>query len=118
MMFALGCIQSLRCNTNTCPTGIATQDRKRARAVNVKTRQINVASFHAATVESFRELVGAVGLEDPDQLTPDLIFQRDADETELAFNELYEYLDEGELIAGTSKPEYASHWEKASAEAF
>jgi len=118
MMFALGCIQSLRCNTNTCPTGIATQDWKRARAVNVKTRQINVASFHAATVNSFLELVGAVGLEDPDELTPDHIFQRDADETELAFDELYEYLKEGELIAGTRKREYASHWEKASAEAF
>ena len=35
MLFALGCIQSVRCNTNTCPTGIATQDRARAKAVDV-----------------------------------------------------------------------------------
>eukprot|EP01043_Picozoa_sp_COSAG02_P083544 COSAG02_NODE_21538_length_784_cov_1.052555_1_plen_61_part_10 len=27
MMFALGCIQALKCNTNKCPTGVATQDR-------------------------------------------------------------------------------------------
>jgi Glutamate synthase domain 2 len=26
-MLALGCIQSLQCNRNTCPTGITTQNR-------------------------------------------------------------------------------------------
>ena len=26
MMFAIGCIQALRCNSNQCPTGVATQD--------------------------------------------------------------------------------------------
>ena len=28
MLFALGCIQALRCNNNTCPTGVTTQDPK------------------------------------------------------------------------------------------
>ena len=28
MMFALGCIQALKCNTNDCPTGITTQNKK------------------------------------------------------------------------------------------
>jgi glutamate synthase domain-containing protein 2 len=118
MMFALGCIQSLRCNTNTCPTGIATQDQTRAKAVNVKTRQVKVANFHNATIQSFMDLVGAVGLEDPDDLTPNHIFQRTANETELAFDDLYEYLQEGELLTGTKRAEYKEHWDKASAEAF
>jgi hypothetical protein len=28
MMFSLGCIQALKCNTNHCPTGVATQDKE------------------------------------------------------------------------------------------
>ena len=40
MMMAVGCIQAQRCHTNTCPVGVATQDPKRARALDVadKTR--------------------------------------------------------------------------------
>lgn len=118
MMFALGCIQSLRCNTNTCPTGIATQDKIRAQAVDIEDRQNSVANFHAATLESFRELVGACGLEDPDKLTPHHIFQRVANETEQAFDEVYDYLEEGELLSDKVHPAYALPWSRASAESF
>ena len=53
MMFAVGCIQALRCNDNTCPTGVATQDRNRARALDVPTKSVGVKNYHNATVESF-----------------------------------------------------------------
>ena len=76
MLFALGCIQSVRCNTNTCPTGIATQDRERAKAVDVNLRQKRVSQFHEATVESFLDLVGAMGFESADDLAPDDVHQR------------------------------------------
>ena len=36
MMFALGCIQSERCHTNTCPVGVATQDPRRVRGLVVE----------------------------------------------------------------------------------
>ncbi|WP_373089620.1 FMN-binding glutamate synthase family protein, partial [Sneathiella sp.] len=83
MMFALGCIQSLRCNTNKCPTGIATQDKTRAKAIDVEDRQVRVANYHEATLESLCEPVGAIGLEDPEDLTPHHIYQRMADQNEL-----------------------------------
>ena len=118
MLFALGCIQAVRCNTNTCPTGIATQDRQRAKAVDVESRQIRVANFHDATVESFLDLVGAMGLETPEQLTPDLIYQRVADETERTYDEIYAFLKPGELLGKDINPAFAHHWQKASAEAF
>ena len=35
MMFALGCIQALKCNTNKCPTGIATQDSALSSSLHV-----------------------------------------------------------------------------------
>lgn len=118
MLFALGCIQSVRCNTNTCPTGIATQDRGRAKAVDVELRQKRVAQFHAATIESFLDLVGAMGFEAADDLAPDDIHQRVADETERSFSSIEEYLDPGELLGTEIRPSYRNHWEKARAEAF
>ncbi len=118
MMFALGCIQSLRCNTNTCPTGIATQDQTRARAVDVSLRKQHVANYHDATIESFRELVGACGLEDPVDLTPHHIYQRLADQSEKSSDEIYDYLDEGELLSDMIRPSYLKDWDKARAEAF
>ena len=33
MMFAVGCIQAMKCHTNRCPTGVATQNRGLARPV-------------------------------------------------------------------------------------
>ncbi len=118
MLFALGCIQAVRCNTNTCPTGIATQDRRRSEAVDVALRQKRVAQFHEATIESFLDLVGAMGLDSPEKLTPSHIHQRVADETELSYANIQEYLDAGELLTDTIRPAYKSHWEKASAKAF
>ena len=118
MLFALGCIQAVRCNTNTCPTGIATQDARRAEAVDVNLRQKRVAQYHKATVESFLDLVGAIGLTSPSQLSPDLICQRVADETERSYDEIHTYLQPGALLKGKVDPVYAAHWKKASAEAF
>ncbi|MCY6381140.1 FMN-binding glutamate synthase family protein [Hoeflea prorocentri] len=118
MLFALGCIQAVRCNTNTCPTGIATQDRRRAKAVDIRSRQKRVANFHNATIESFLDLVGAMGLTSPAQLSPDLIYQRVADETERAYDEIYPLLEPGELLGKKINPAYADHWARASAQAF
>ena len=118
MLFALGCIQAVRCNTNTCPTGIATQDRSRAEAVDVELRQKRVAKFHEATVESFLDLVGAMGLETPEDLTPAHIHQRVADETEKSYSAIHEYLDNGELLGKKIRASYKNHWDKASADAF
>ncbi|TNE38373.1 MAG: FMN-binding glutamate synthase family protein [Alphaproteobacteria bacterium] len=115
MMFSLGCIQSLKCNTNKCPTGIATQDPRRARAIDVEDRQIRVANYHAATIESFCELVGACGLDDPQYLTPHHIFQRMADQTELSADLLYEFIDDGELLTGKIRDSFHHDWVMANA---
>ena len=44
-MFALGCIQSLRCHTNTCPTGVATHDPRLQRGLVVQDKAERVASY-------------------------------------------------------------------------
>lgn len=76
MMLALGCIQSRHCNTNMCPTGIATQDPARSKAINVEQKSQRIKNFHHNTLESFYELVGSMGLDDPAKLMPQMVKRR------------------------------------------
>src|SRR5690606_19961033 len=46
MMFALGCIQALRCNTDYCPTGIATQNPALVKGLDVADKAERVRRFH------------------------------------------------------------------------
>ena len=69
-MFALGCIQSLSCHTDRCPTGVSTQNRSRQRALIVADKSERVFNFHRATIESLAELVAAAGLDHPTQFRP------------------------------------------------
>lgn len=76
MMMAIGCVQSRHCNTNLCPTGIATQDPARAKAVDVLGKSERVKNFHHNTLKNFYELVGSIGLDDPAKLMPNMIKRR------------------------------------------
>lgn len=76
MMMAIGCVQSRHCNTNLCPTGIATQDPVRAKAVNVLEKSERIKNFHHNTLKNFYELVGGIGLDDPAKLMPNMIKRR------------------------------------------
>jgi glutamate synthase domain-containing protein 2 len=118
MMLALGCIQSQSCNTNTCPTGIATQDRKRGDALNVETRHKRVARFQQKTLESAFDMIGAMGLDDPDKLFTHLIWRRGANETNQHYDEIYPTIEENALLGEQIPEEYAVNWARASAETF
>jgi glutamate synthase domain-containing protein 2 len=68
-MFSLGCIQALRCNTNACPTGVATQDKHLEKGLVVTDKSERVYNFHKNTVHAVKELLGATGHEHTSQLT-------------------------------------------------
>ncbi|MGI9280315.1 MAG: FMN-binding glutamate synthase family protein [Endozoicomonas sp.] len=118
MMFAVGCIQALKCNTNHCPTGVTTQDPTRGKAINIADKQIRVANYHRATMASFLDIVGAMGLESPDQLSARHIFRRLADQTEASYATIYPVLESGCLLAGDEVFGYSNHWAQASADEF
>ncbi len=118
MMMALGCIQSQSCNTNHCPTGIATQDPARGSALDVEQKSARVRNFQEATLESFFHLVGAMGLDDPGELTARHLQRRIDDETTKHYDEIYCPLQPGELLSDTIHPNYAEEWDRASAERF
>ena len=77
-MFALGCIQSRSCHTDHCPTGVATQDLNRQRALVVPDKAERVKNFHRHTVEALAELVGAAGMKHPEEITAHQLMVRNA----------------------------------------
>ncbi|OYW50974.1 MAG: FMN-binding glutamate synthase family protein [Rhodobacterales bacterium 12-65-15] len=64
-MFAVGCIQAQSCHTGECPTGVATQDPLRQRAIVVPDKAERVASYQRNTLHALAELVAAAGLTHP-----------------------------------------------------
>ena len=60
-MFSLGCIQALRCNTNKCPVGVATQDRMLEKGLVVSDKFERVYYFHKNTLHAANELLAAAG---------------------------------------------------------
>jgi glutamate synthase domain-containing protein 2 len=109
-MFALGCIQSQSCHTDRCPTGVATQDPTRPRALVVSDKATRVANFHRTTLQSLAELTAAAGLEYPSQFSRDHISRRVSPFEVVTYAHLYPALREGELLGGTENSRYQKAW--------
>lgn len=107
MMFAIGCIQALECNTNTCPTGVATQDPSLMKGLVVEDKKTRVFNYHRLTVASAIELLGAAGLRHPYQLTRAYINRRISPNVMQSYIETFPYIPEGSLL----KTPYPSKYE-------
>ncbi len=118
MMMALGCIQSQQCNANTCPTGVATSDRRLAKGLVVSEKKHRVESFHERTMDVFLELIGAMGLDNPSQLRPSLIMRRVAPDQVLSYDQIYHYLEPGSILDKTADVSYMTYWNKARSDSF
>jgi glutamate synthase domain-containing protein 2 len=117
-MFAVGCLQSLSCHTDRCPTGVATQDENRQRALVVPDKALRVAQFHEKTLIALGEVVGGAGLTHPSQLRRFHFQKRVSESMVKSFMDLYPPLKKGELLAGTDDPRYKGAWQRAQAESF
>ncbi|KJZ14278.1 glutamate synthase [Marinomonas sp. S3726] len=119
MMMALGCIQSKSCNTNECPTGIATQDPVRGKAIDIEAKASRVANFQRNTLHSFFELVGSLGLEDPKKLTANMIKRRTSYSLSISLGVMIPTLSEGELITHPNLPyPWQQWWQGAHSDSF
>lgn len=118
MMLALGCIQALVCNTNTCPTGVATQKKDLMGGLVVPDKRKRVGNFHKETVESLAEMVGSMGLEGCHQLRPWHILRRISVNETRHYGELYDFLDHEELLQDELPPDYERAVRAASAHDF
>ncbi len=117
-MFALGCIQSQKCHTDRCPTGVTSQDPSRQRALVVGDKAERVHHFHESTLHALAEFVAAAGLDHPNEFRPEHFSRRISAREVTTFAELYPTLRPGELLQGTTDPRFRAAWQMASASSF
>jgi glutamate synthase domain-containing protein 2 len=118
MMFALGCIQAMKCNTNHCPVGVATQDPDLVRGLDVTRKTHRVYNFHRHTIEALLEILGAAGLTHPNQLTPDHIHRRVSTTEVKTYRQIYERVEPGALLGPKPPACFTEAWHKANPERF
>jgi glutamate synthase domain-containing protein 2 len=118
MMFALGCIQALKCNTNHCPVGVATQNPRLTLGLEVTNKAERVHGYQSRTVEGVYEILAAAGLQDPADLRPFHIVRREGPGDVKTYAEIYPQLPEGSLLTGEAPAWVARLWDLAAADSF
>ena len=71
MMLSIGCIHAQLCNTNTCPAGVATQNKRLMKGLDPNLKSVRAANYHRNTVHAFLELLSATGCKHPSELSTD-----------------------------------------------
>ena len=117
-MFSLGCVQSMKCHTGECPTGVATQLAWRQKGLVVDDKAERVARFQKETVNALREIVVAMGYNSPWELNQHDTYQRIDSAKAGPLDEVYDFLKPGELIGDPDATNYAHAWRVASADTF
>lgn len=107
MLMAIGCIQALECNTNTCPTGVATQNPKLSDGLDVNDKKVRVLNYHHETVKACVELMSAAGIKHSKDLQRAHIYRRVSANQIQTYAEMYPYLLRGSLLEAP----YPQGWE-------
>ena len=72
-LLALGCIQALRCHTNSCPTGITTHKSELMKGLDIEEKSERVKNYASHIVKYNYELLGALGLKSFSELKPEFV---------------------------------------------
>ena len=105
MMMALGCIQALECNKNTCPVGVTTNDPSLMRGLVVKDKKERVAEYQKETILGFMELLAASGLREIHTINRAHVFRRVEMNISQRYDEIYPYITKGCLLSMEDCPE-------------
>jgi len=118
MMLALGCIQSLECNKNKCPTGIATQNPRFTAGLVVADKNQRVANYHHETIQSVRELLAASGMNQTTSLNRSHIHRRVSATQTLRYDQVFPYITTGSLLEEPYPKQFEQEMKEASANSF
>ena len=88
-MFSLGCIQALKCNKNTCPTGITTHDPRFQAGLVVEDKDKRVAMYGTSIVKEVETIAHSVGVSEPRLLRRRHVRLVQPDGTSIPMNELF-----------------------------
>lgn len=117
MMMATGCIQAQKCHTNECPVGVATQDPRLTRALNVEDKGNRVFNYQKLTVDECVQIMASMGCTSPDQLSPRMLRRRVDHLTTRSYASIYHWMEPGELLSDPPRT-WAEDWEWANADYF
>jgi hypothetical protein len=117
-------LQAQTCHTGNCPTGVATQDPLRQRALAVPDKIERVYRFHYHTLAALRELAQAAGLEHPNEFRATHLVRRVPDNDVRLLSNVLPQVPPGVLLeaaAGRAKwPHrvFALYWPQADSRSF
>lgn len=117
MMMATGCIQAQQCHTNHCPVGVATQNKRLSRALNVEDKGHRVYNYHRLTVTEAGQLMASMGLTGPEQLSTRMLRRRVNLQSTRSYAELFHWLRPNELLEDPPAS-WVEDWNEADSDHF
>ncbi len=118
MMLALGCIQARRCNTNHCPTGVATSNEELMYGLDPGDKKVRVYNYHRFTVKAFAELLGASGAQKSTEISRANIYRRISGDSVKTYAALFVPVEPGAFLKGIVPAAYQSEFKQANPETF
>ncbi|MCF2871244.1 FMN-binding glutamate synthase family protein [Octadecabacter sp. G9-8] len=88
-MFSLGCIQALKCNKNTCPTGITTHDPRFQKGLVPSEKYDKVAAYAKGIIKEVETIAHSVGVSEPRKMRRDHVRIVQPDGTSIPLSTLY-----------------------------
>jgi glutamate synthase domain-containing protein 2 len=117
MMMAVGCIQAQKCHTNRCPTGVATQDPKLYRGLDVPSKSEHVYNYHRATVAEAKQMIASLGVDGPEELDHQMLRKRISQTQVVSYASLFNWMRHGELLSDPPRG-WAADWRISSPDRF
>ena len=110
MMFSLGCIQALKCGSNKCPTGVATQDKDLMSGLDVSTKSVRVRNYQSKTVEYAMDLVCSMGKKRPSEVSSNDVMRRVSSSQVKSLSDLYPKPKSNSFNDGTAPRDLMQFW--------
>lgn len=88
-MFSLGCIQAMKCNRNTCPTGVTTHDPRLQRGLVVEDKWKRVANYVRSLTREVEVIAHSVGVSEPRRMRRRHVRIVQPDGSSVPLSELY-----------------------------
>ena len=117
MMMATGCIQAQKCHTNECPVGVATQNPRLVRALNVEDKGQRVFNYQKLTVDESVQIMASMGCKSPDEVSPRMLRRRVDHLTTRSYENIYNWMEPGELLNDPPRG-WSEDWNLANADYF
>ncbi|QGU01586.1 Glutamate synthase [NADPH] large chain [Corynebacterium kalinowskii] len=118
MMMAVGCIQAKACHTNECPAGVATQNPRFYRGLDIDDKAERVKNYQANTLKSAMRILSAMGLTDFRDLGPAHIVRRIDPTQARPYEDIFDWLSPGALLNGEAPYDWQRDFDRASAETY